>query len=1157
MVKTCSKSLVLLSLTLGACGVDGVPAPLEATPAGTGPEIVWNMANRPLPDIPLPNDVATVADPTSRTGLRINASLVASTTIEADARQAFDEMEGWGTSAPISVRFARTADTSPTDSVIDLEDVQARMGGADYDLSDDPVYLVNLTTGVPVILDMGNGNFPNTIRDLGSYWPNDPHDQPGSCVSQNLLVETCEEGKGLTQADYTPALDLDFDGVLDHPDTLGAPSSPALDGVDNILTWYERETDTLTIRPLLPMTEMTEYAVVLTDRLEGRDGQPVRSPFPAVYHPSQVSGVARLQAILADGSRTGYFGDIAGSGLAHVAFAWTFTTQPVQTDLKVLRDGLYGKGPFASLADEYPPAVTIYRAAGLALDPADEGDLSAVPACQTRMKTPYVVKLNDPDINVAVAQFYSQVIGTDPGQTAWVMNANENLDHVVIGNYATPYFQGDPTDTDPEEARFHLNFETGAGPHWTDQVHFWIAVPKTTPAHHPPFDITFWEHGATGSDSETMYYAGALAAQGIATIGIDLPEHGTIFGPSDVTLAKVALEQPCLIEWITAIGGNRAHDYARDGTAASGFYWWTSHVFHVRDNVRQGLVDMMNATRILKSFDGKRLSTQDLNNDGKLDDLAGDFDGDGTVDVGGPTARYFAAGESLGGMMTEGFGGVEPSVTAATPMSGGAGMADIGLRSYGVTAAVWEQFLGPLVTSTPASDYPASSDGSLHTACSATQRSIRFTLNNGPSSTDVEIACLNPSEVDAGMTVVVTNVASHEVRCARTMANGAFRVAFPANTGDPIDVQIYDEADVVTSYDGCELTSAAASVVGRHIDTFEAAAPSFTPVPTASDTCTGTAGCAQFRDVFYPVGSQLVAPNSGWGYDRNTPNLRRLFALVAAALDPADNFNFAPYYMMRPLYDENGKASPPHGLFSMNTVGDMFVPVSTGSAFARSAGALPFLPPQALAKMPEYADYVTPPDLYAALGGQTPNQVLIANHAITGVARLDYTSAGPTCAADYTTTTSTTCPDAPMAAPTDCADALWDADWTSEGKNLYAAPHANPPLRLARRGDLHVTDLDSLANVWAPRLEGVPESADGSWTPTASPLVGMMNHYLVPQGQHTWDVGDVCRAWDYAQYGDAIMGRFLTSGGTDIYYLSHPTTHATCLVDTTCDVFGQ
>jgi hypothetical protein len=66
-----------------------------------------------------------------------------------------------------------------------------------------------------------------------------------------------------------------------------------------------------------------------------------------------------------------------------------------------------------------------------------------------------------------------------------------------------------------------------------------------------------------------------------------------------------------------------------------------------------------------------------------------------------------------------------------------------------------------------------------------------------------------------------------------------------------------------------------------------------------------------------------------------------------------------------------------------------------------------------------------------------------------------------------------------------------------------------------------------------------------------------MNHYLVPQGQHTWDVGDVCRAWDYAQYGDGIMGRFLSSGGTDIYYLSHPTTHSSCLVDTTCDVFGQ
>src|SRR5205823_13182136 len=132
-----------------------------------------------------------------------------------------------------------------------------------------PVCLVNLATGVPTILDMGNGNFPITLRDLDRYWPNDPH-----LDSQNVLFETHEEGAGLGQDAYSPALDQDFDGVLDHPNTLGPLRAGGIAGVDDLMTWYERETDTLRIRPLLPLDEKTEYAVVLTDRLRSADGRP-------------------------------------------------------------------------------------------------------------------------------------------------------------------------------------------------------------------------------------------------------------------------------------------------------------------------------------------------------------------------------------------------------------------------------------------------------------------------------------------------------------------------------------------------------------------------------------------------------------------------------------------------------------------------------------------------------------------------------------------------------------------------------------------------------------------------------------------------------------------------------------------------------------------
>ena len=58
----------------------------------------------------------------------------------------------------------------------------------------------------------------------------------------------------------------------------------------------------------------------------------------------------QLERVLSKGALANYYGDIAGSGLDHVAFAWTFTTMPVHEDMKLLHDGLYGKGPFARFA---------------------------------------------------------------------------------------------------------------------------------------------------------------------------------------------------------------------------------------------------------------------------------------------------------------------------------------------------------------------------------------------------------------------------------------------------------------------------------------------------------------------------------------------------------------------------------------------------------------------------------------------------------------------------------------------------------------------------------------------------------------------------------------------------------------------------------------
>ena len=1140
-------SVFCVTAVVGACGVDTAPDGLRATPAGDGPMVKFDVTHRPLPEVPLPNDLATFADPTSRTGRRINVSLVAPTFMERNAREDFTSMEGWGISSPISVAFDRPASADPREAAIDLEDVAARMQGDEHDLSNDPIYIVNLTTGLPVFVDMGNGYYPVTLRDPHRYFPNDP-----KAGESNLAFETVEEGAGLPQSAYRPELDTDFDGVLDHPNTLGNKGIP---GVDNLMTWYERETDTLIIRPVVPLDEKTEYAVVLTDRLRGLNRQPIRSPFESIHHASQRRGVARLQDVLREKRLANYFGDIAGTGLEHVAFAWTFTTQPTHEDMVLLRDGLYGKGPFARFAAEYPPVMDVKQVAGPNPQGEDQGDLKAAPpgsACQKRSSTPYAIKLNDPDVKESFSTLFKEVFGLDAGDLKAVEAGFGNVDHIVVGSFKSPYLMGDPASRDPD-TRFHVDFRTGKGDVQPDTVQWFLSVPKKKDPTKPA-PVAFWGHGVTGHSDEILFYAGDYARQGIALFGYNNPEHGLVFDESDETLASARLSINCLVPFLGAFKNGRAHDLNGDGKPDSGWFWWTAHIFHTRDNVRQGILDGMEAVRILRTFDGNTMSAQDFNGDGKPD-KAGDFDGDGNVDVGGPNVPYFAAGESLGGIMSGIQGGIEPYMVAAAPMSGGGSLAlDVGFRSYGVVEAVTGQLLGPIVFSVPPSERPDNDKKTIHamgSRCAMTQRSVRIVVNEGDENHELEIACLEPNELSERMTVVVENVVNGEVRCARTGMDGRFRVPIPSSTGDRLDIQIYNAADVVQSYDGCKLLKGDVPV-GRRINTWEKAALHPLDVKDASVTkCDEPAGCAQFRDSFFPVGSALVAPNEGFGFRRQSPSLRRFRDLAQAAFDPADPVAFAPYYMLKPMVDENGTRVAPHALLNINTVGDNFVQIASGLTFARAAGALPFLPPSAAGRYPEYADYATPQEIYDRLGRRTPMQFLVERSVVEGIARLGKTSAGPACKANYKND-GALCTKTATIDPLECKNALYDADWVSEGNMPYDQPHPDVPLRLARVADIHASDSTSLAAAWEPRLRGAPFAPDEAAWSANRRVVGLLNHYLVPKGQHTWDVGDVCKVWDFATYGNALTARFFASEGKDLYYLSHPRTH-NCLQSGTCE----
>ena len=1132
------------------CGVDTAPDSARATPPGTGPQIVFDTTRRPLPEIPQPNDIATFADPTSRTGRRINVSLVSPTRLESVAREGFNSLEGWGTFAPITVAFANT---SPDGTALDLEEVARRT--SDYDPSDDPFYIVDLTTGLPAILDMGKGNFPLALADRAKYWPNDPH-----ATEDSLLFETVEEGAGLPRGAYRADLDNDFDGVIDHPNVLRPTGRNAR--IEDIIPWYERESDTLILRPVVPLEEKREYAVVLTDRLKGHDGQPVKSPFPAVHHAQQRAGAERVKAIFSDPARRAYYGDVAGTGLDHVAFVWTFTTQPVFEDMRLLRDGLHGKGPFARFANEFPPVATAARAVGNAIEPADEepGRIDANPVCAPRKGTPYIVRV-DPSTRDVFSKLLQQALGLSGAELERLLDSLDSVDHFVIGSFESPYFMGDPKHEDPD-GRFQLDFRSGEGRVSRDTVQFWISVPKSRPDRHQPFPTTVWAHGTTLHADEIVVRAGYFAKQGLAMMGINMPGHGLYLNRGFQNVAEAFLGTACLKPWVKAIGTGRQQDLNGDGEPDSGGLLWTAHIFHSRDNIRQSVVDEMQATRVLRAFDG-HLGAQDYNADGNPD-LAGDFDGDGVPDLGGPNVAISTSGNSFGGVLAMVHGAVDPNVTATAPISGGAGLTDIATRSALVPDSVLEQVFSPLVVAVPARTL-VPNNGVAQTQCAGDQRSVRFVLNDLTTSREVEIACLEPGQLDTGKTVVLENLRNGERRCARTSGEGRFRVPIPADVGDRLDVQIYDTPDAVVSYKGCKLLAGA--VAGRRISTFEQAAVQPGIVGDDTKTCdaasagadvaddvanpTGESrGCQQFRDRFYPVGSPLVSPQEGLGLTRQSPEARRLFNLVQAGIDSSDPINFAPYYAMRAAPNVDGSPLPPRGVVAWNTTGDPMVPAGTGYAFARAAGALPFLPPSFATTHPEWAEYATPQALYDSLGGVTPNQVLIDSHTLEGVARLDRTRGGSTCAPNYVNGASCTSP--PLAS--ECNHALFDADWLAEGANVWDAPRPSEPLRLGRAGDVRAVDAASLTRAWAPRIAGRPFVLDSAGWSGSSPLLGVLDAYIQPGGQHVFVNGDPCKKFDDVVYHDNLLVRFLATQGKDLYVLSHPSTHR-CLERETCPIY--
>jgi len=861
--------LVVAASLLGGCAS---PEGLRATPDGSGPLVHIDYDAEPLPEIPFPNDLAARLDDTSPTGLRLNFSEIAPTHHERDLRAKANRLSGFGIFAPIMVQF---------EAALDLDEVVSRHANEDV-FANDAVYVVDVTEGSPtylqpVLLDIGGGRYPIDLPDRGKYFDNDPRAEEST-----LLFETVDEdldGDG----ELDPLEDLDNDGVLDVGNYYPADSRDQRD----LLSWYERESHTLVMRPVAPLREQTTYAVILTERLVGEDGQPVRSPWAFVNHTRQTEVIAPALDTLAPF-------DLSAED---VAYAWSFTTGAVTDDLVAVTNGLRGEGVFASLAADFPAEVT---EAHWLQDLEGDRDPHRLPI--DRIVGPLAAAGILPGGGESIVARFYDGFGAD----------------VVGGAFHTPFFSYDRDDNGYADIDEHWRVEadTGLLEVQEQRVPFTCLTPKPGPGVQQPYPVVMVGHGQGGTRFHQVILAWAFLRHGMAACSMDFPGHGGALPPDQYEEYQDLIEGLGLLPMFETFADARDRDLDNDDFPDSGGDFWISDTFHTRDNVRQAAVDLVQFGRALRSCGQGTMTKFNDVGTALTEVMSCDWDEDGVPDIGADAdLMYFGA--SLGGINGSVAAAVEPEWEAAVAMIPGGGLGDGLLRSSlsGPREAVVGRLLTPLIVGIPTDD----------------GLSIEQLVVSVDDSVRVPFATID--SIPVGGEVLVENLDTGEEARGVVPEDGRFRVAIAADAlhagekrllaGIPLEGIEPGVRYVVPENDGLgdhlkvTIWDDRGLVVGV-FDTFEME--------------------AEHEAVTMEAGSPLVAVSFGSGLTRQTPRFRRLVQVLALAAEAGDPIAYARAWTREPL------VGGPRNVLMLPTVGDDVVPIATGVALARAAGLVTSTP---------------------------------------------------------------------------------------------------------------------------------------------------------------------------------------------------------------------
>lgn len=849
------------------------PEGLLATPDGSGPVVIFDWDAHPIANIPFPSDLATRPDPTSITGLRLNVPALTHTLWESEARAGTNELTGFGTYMPITVAF---------DAPLDLDVIAAahrddpNLGEAQF--ADDVVLVIDVDPDSPgygklAEMDLGHGRFPMDVPNPARYFANDTRSDGPSLVFDTKDEDT--NGNGAL--DWGE--DTDNDGLLDVPNVYPLGGDPRAD----LLTWYEYSSNTLILRPVVPLREETTYAVVLTRRLVDADGEAVRSPFAYVHHTRQTAALEPLQEILPD----------LGLSMDEVAFAWTFSTGRVTGDMRDLYRGLKGDGPYAALQQDVA------------------GGINEALAMHEISDVPDVTRLPVEDVIGALVDLG---LFDDDAADFLYENYLGFADVVVGGSFLTPNLLTDKDDggTWDADERWSLDPLTGEVVYEQTRVVFTCVLPRATAEAQPPFDVASFGHGYGSSRFEFLAFAWAMNRVGMAACSFDFPGHGPTLDEDTRALAEAYLGTRGLLPFLTHLEDSRFRDLNNDGIPDSGGDQWTADAFHTRDMVRQAALDWMSMVRGVQLCGTGTMTRPDGS-----EAVSCDWDGDGQPDIGGPDARFRIAGGSLGGINAGVAAAVIPEVDAWAPVVPGGGLVDVAARTEigGAVEAMVGRLISPIFIGTP------TGDGGL---------TISQLVVSVTDMVQLPVATL-PS-FPAGGRVVLENLDNGDVREGWIPEDGTFRLPISADGLDPGEKRLlvgmpesgpafgetYEVPDneglgdrlVLRLYDGAGQEVAV-------VETFETE--------------------VTHEGVTMAAGSPLIAGSFGAGHIRGTPEMRRVTMAFATLVEPGDPIAYAPHYTIDPFEDLGGV---PANVLLMPTPGDTIVSVNTGIALARAAGLI-------------------------------------------------------------------------------------------------------------------------------------------------------------------------------------------------------------------------